>query len=227
MKSARTKIASIIQFPIFGIGFENLITRIPDVEYMGEIGGENATEFLKKNKVDIVFLSLRDELHPSDKLFRDLKSFAPGLRIAIFLNSVVRDNVKALLDAGVNALLQKTIDQMELDYAIKVIMNSGLFVSQEISSQMVNTMIDEQQNNMSEKIRKYNLTPRELQVMSMVFQEYSNQEIAVRLKISTRTVEAHRTNILNKTGIKNSVGLAKFVIDNKLDKQPDFMKYLK
>jgi DNA-binding CsgD family transcriptional regulator len=60
------------------------------------------------------------------------------------------------------------------------------------------------------------LTPRELDVLRYIIDEHTNQEIAEKLFISIRTVDAHRRNLLEKTGSRNTAGLVKFAIKNNL-----------
>ena len=56
------------------------------------------------------------------------------------------------------------------------------------------------------------LTPREIEVASLICAEYSTKQIASKLKISLRTVEAHRYNIFRKLGVKSSIGLFKYAL---------------
>lgn len=60
------------------------------------------------------------------------------------------------------------------------------------------------------------MTPRELDVLRYIIDEHTNQEIAEKLFISIRTVDAHRRNLLEKTGSRNTAGLVKFAIKNNL-----------
>jgi len=56
------------------------------------------------------------------------------------------------------------------------------------------------------------LTPRELEVVQLIWQEYTAKEIAAKLRISPRTIEAHRWNICQKIGAKTTVGIVKFAL---------------
>jgi DNA-binding CsgD family transcriptional regulator len=64
------------------------------------------------------------------------------------------------------------------------------------------------------------LTPREIEVLELIAQEFSNQEIADRLFISIRTVDTHRRNMLEKLGVRNTAGLVRYAIKNGLLKEP-------
>ena len=56
------------------------------------------------------------------------------------------------------------------------------------------------------------LTPREIDVVRLIWEEFSTKEIAVKLRISPRTVEAHRWNIAVKLGVKSTIGIIKFAL---------------
>ena len=72
-------------------------------------------------------------------------------------------------------------------------------------------------NFMEEKtVNTIILTNREKEIIKLIYDEYSNAEIAEELSISIHTVEAHRKNIFKKTGAKNIVGLVKYAIKNTL-----------
>ena len=63
--------------------------------------------------------------------------------------------------------------------------------------------------------REYGLTPREQEVLLLIAEGHSNTEIGKQLEISPRTVDSHRTNIRNKTGIHNLAGMIRFAYQNK------------
>jgi DNA-binding CsgD family transcriptional regulator len=67
-----------------------------------------------------------------------------------------------------------------------------------------------------EQDAKIELTAREMEVLELIVREHSNQEIADKLSISVRTVDAHRRNLLEKTRVRNTAGLVKYSINNKL-----------
>ena len=64
-----------------------------------------------------------------------------------------------------------------------------------------------------------NLTQREKEILELIFEEVSTVEIAKKLNISKRTVDAHRRSIIKKTGTSNLIGLYKYALKNKLAKQ--------
>ena len=66
------------------------------------------------------------------------------------------------------------------------------------------------------KMREVKLSPREKEVLQLILQEYTNEEIATAMKISKRTVETHRKHIFRKTGAKSIVGIVKYGLFKRL-----------
>ena len=71
-------------------------------------------------------------------------------------------------------------------------------------------------------INNEDLSKREIEVLKLICDEYTSQEIADKLFISKRTVEGHRQKVIDKIGAKNTVGLVVYAITNKLYTLPDF-----
>ena len=67
-------------------------------------------------------------------------------------------------------------------------------------------------------LNEHNLTEREQEVLRLIAEGHSNKEIGLNLEISPRTVDSHRTNIRNKTGIHNLAGMIRYAYKNKLIK---------
>ena len=217
MESNVINTASLIEFHIFQLGFSDLLKRIESVFYQGNFEKETIYELMQKQNPDILFISLKENLEAME-LIEKLREEHVKTKVAVFLDSLDQEMIRIYMNLGIHGLIIKSIDRAELEYALQVISRGGLFVSQEISSQVFSSLIRRDSGSISERVKKFHLTPREIEIMLLVFQEYANHEIAQRLKISPRTVEAHRNNILNKTRVKSSIGLAKFVIEHKLDR---------
>jgi DNA-binding CsgD family transcriptional regulator len=74
----------------------------------------------------------------------------------------------------------------------------------------------ESKKSTASSIDKYSLTKRELEILKLITEEKTNDEISSLLFIAKRTVDSHRQNLLNKLGVKNTVGLTKIAMELKL-----------
>ena len=132
---------------------------------------------------------------------RDLHKQVPILVVSM---NVQAQKVKAALSYGANGFVPKDAPRHILTHAIQQVMAGKQFLTPVIEESIL------QETDVSEEQILKDLTFREKEILGLVAQELANQEIADKLKISKRTVETHRKNIMRKLGVKNSVGLAKF-----------------
>lgn len=115
-------------------------------------------------------------------------------------------------EMGIRGYLLKTCDSEELIFAInKVLKGQTYYTGQLLSSGELDSTAD---GNAIAKIAQ--LTKRELEIISLICQGYSNSRIATELFISSSTVDNHRTNIMRKLGVHNVASLIRFCISNKI-----------
>ena len=126
------------------------------------------------------------------------------------------EHIKNMLSAGAKGYILKNSGKEELVAAIKKVMAGQNYFSDEIKNLIMMEMVKKKSS--SDKIlgEKVPLTSRELEILELILQEFTNQEIAEKLFISVRTVDAHRRNLLEKTGARNTAGLVKFGLENHL-----------
>jgi len=117
--------------------------------------------------------------------------------------------VKSMLDNGASGYILKSAGRNEMISAIKTVHGGATFLSSAVSLSLLKGLNQTEENSAHVK-----LTPREIEVLKLIASGYTNHEIADTLYISSRTVDTHRRNLLEKLGLKNSAGLARFAIKN-------------
>ena len=121
-----------------------------------------------------------------------------------------RAMIERVLRLGGDGYLLKNAHFDEVVKALQTVHNGQSYFASEVTEIIMRSF---QSNKVIGEIK---LTPREKEVLQLICQEMTTQEIADRLYLSSHTVESHRKNLLGKTGCKNSVGLLRFAIDNGL-----------
>ena len=96
--------------------------------------------------------------------------------------------------------------------AVTDVLNDNTHYGREV----LNVMLQKIQTDKKREEVKKVLSARELEILQLIIEEYSSEEIGEKLFISKRTVETHRANILEKTGCHNIIGLIKYAVRNKL-----------
>lgn len=124
-------------------------------------------------------------------------------------------HIKRMLNYGIQGYLLKSTSEEEIKKAIVEVAQGGTYYSQEVTTIIMNNLRGEKAKG-SRMALEIPLTPREKEVLHLIVKEYSNQEIGDELFISVRTVDAHKRNLLEKTGAKNMAGLALYAIEKRL-----------
>lgn len=200
---------------IFRDGIISLFSDVSDVE-VADIAS-NGLEVLTKYKAtqpDIVLLDLSMPEMPGLEVISALKRLAPESKILVLSMHTGEFYVQKAMQAGVNGYLPKqNTNREEMMKAIRAIYNGESYFHESISG-ITENIIQNKPLVMDEATKEdYSLlTNREKEIIWLVVEGYSNPEIAGKLFVHIRTVETHKTNIMQKLGLKNSVELVKFAI---------------
>ena len=143
-----------------------------------------------------------------------IKSSFPDMYVIVLSVNEDPKDIKQAYQAGASGYLLKKIGKEELSTAIREIYGGKLYYNQEV----LKAILSEESKKRDTFIIKPNevlarLTPRETEIVKLLVKEYSSQEIATMLHISTGTVETHRHNILRKLDVKSTIGVVKFAIE--------------
>jgi len=124
-------------------------------------------------------------------------------------------HIKKMLNYGIQGYILKSSGEQEIKKAICEVASGNTYYSQEVTTIIMNNLRGDKSRN-SRMAVDIPLTKREHEVLHLIVKEYSNQEIADSLFISVRTVDAHKRNLLEKTGAKNMAGLAVYALEKRI-----------
>ncbi len=140
----------------------------------------------------------------------------PSIKI-IILSVYGEDRfVTHLMELGVNAYLFKNVEPEEVERAIRTVMDKDFYFNEAFLNAMKNRLTNKRQKILLTDNIPSTLTAREIEVLKLICKQNTAQEIAEQLFISVRTVDGHRNNLLEKTGVRNSAGLVLFAIKHRL-----------
>tara|TARA_R100001143_G_scaffold44720_1_gene40086 strand:+ start:2651 stop:3298 length:648 start_codon:yes stop_codon:yes gene_type:complete len=147
------------------------------------------------------------------ELMKELKKINPSALAIVITQSNEISHLHQSLKAGVMGYLTKNGSENELADIIKSVADGNQAFGKTISELMAGKYADIAQR--SKPISKKNITKREREVLKLIVEGYTSAEIAKRLYISVRTVETHRSNLMNKLELKNTAALVRYALEEK------------
>ncbi|WP_075589817.1 response regulator transcription factor [Labilibacter marinus] len=200
---------------IFREGIKALLSKEKEVESITEASnGNEVLDLVSSNQYDVIILDIDMGTPNGIEVTDKLTQAYPNTNILILSMLGLPEFIMQALELGAKGYLLKNAGKDELLTAIKCVAKGDSYFSREVSVSLMKQI----QNPQSQRSKKkaVPLSKREVEILKLISQEYSNQEIAAKLFISNRTVDTHRRNLLEKLGIKNNVGLVKYAINNGL-----------
>jgi DNA-binding NarL/FixJ family response regulator len=173
--------------------------------------GEDAIKYVLKNKYDIVLIDYQLPKMSGMETVEKILLYKPATKILALSNYDELTYINNMLKAGVSGYILKNIEPVELISAIKTILDDRIFYSNEVAVKLI-----ESKKRTNAGIDRYSLTKRELEILKLIAQEKTNDEMSSLLFIAKRTVDSHRQNLLRKLGVKNTAGLIKSAIEMKI-----------
>lgn len=191
--------------PIMRLGLSQLIQAEDDLEVCGEAStAREALDFFGSHSADLIILDIALPDKDGVELLKDLRSLRPEL--AALIVSMHDENLYAerVLRAGAKGYVMKQEAPGNLIKAIRTVLSGNVFVSPNIAARIVQNFASSGGSSSSPVGR---LTDRELEVFRLIGQGFGSREIAGKLKISSRTVDAHRAHIKEKLGLRDATEL--------------------
>ncbi|WP_044875390.1 response regulator transcription factor [Pseudomonas sp. LFM046] len=200
------RIALIDDHVLVRDGVKSLLSALPHFEVVAQAeSGAEALELVASTELDLLLVDIGLKDMNGLELTRELCSLYPGIKILILSMYDNQEYVRTSINAGAFGYVLKNAPSTELIAAIEAIVAGGSFYSPEIARKLATNVRDENE-----------LTPRELQVLSMLAKGLNNKEVARELDISVRTVETYRLSIRRKLSIDTPAALVKYALEHGL-----------
>ncbi len=201
--SDKIKIFIVDDHDIFRKGLSVMIESFDFAEVVAE--ASNGIEFIEKIDsvdFDIVFMDIKMPKLNGIVTTEKAVKIKPLIKIAAMTMFGEEQYLRSMLDAGAIGFLLKNIKQAELELAIKMINEEKSYFSQEMLSFFTKSVSTNSGTSLIDDLSK-----REIELLQLIANGLSNKEISEKLFVSIRTVEWHKTNLLQKTNSKNIINL--------------------
>lgn len=202
-------------------GIKALLQDAPEIAISGEASnGKELLERLSSTETDIILMDISIPDISGIELTKQVIKNHPDIKVLILSMYIQEDFIVNAIAAGAKGYLPKNTTRHELLNAITKIYEGNEYYSDAISKIILENYISnvrkpkelEPVNDKEDDV----LSSREKQILQMVVEGQSNQEIADKLFISIRTVESHKNHIMQKLGIKSTVDLIKYALRNNI-----------
>jgi DNA-binding NarL/FixJ family response regulator len=172
-------------------------------------------ESLKITPVQVLIINMHTCNAQVINLITQINTVFPKVRILVISINNAEDVVLKTIKAGAKGFLAKDTTRTDLVEAIFTLRNGHDYYSNTITLLLLKKYLTSLKTpDVRPEIR--NLSPREIEIMKMWGNSYTNKEIADRLFLSVRTVETHKNHIMQKLNLKTSVDMVKFAIRNNI-----------
>lgn len=170
--------------------------------------GQSILSYLEESDLDVILMDIQMPGLNGIDLCKQVSKAYPGVKVIAFSSFDDSTYVKQIIRAGARGYLLKNTDRNTIVKAIESVMDGESFMDETIKK----ILLQETLTGHRRSIFEVPLTKREKEILKLIAEGSSNQEIAEVLFISLRTVETHRLNINQKLDVKNTAGLVKEAI---------------
>jgi DNA-binding NarL/FixJ family response regulator len=176
--------------------------------------GEEAITACKGHDIDLVIMDINmpemNGIEATQQIMDNLKD----IKVLALTMMDEDEHIRKMIEAGASGYILKSSDKNELVDAITTILDGRHYFSDDATQSVMLDLV--KSGTQKQDTDPANLTDREIEVLELICKQLTNQQIAGKLHISIRTVDAHRRNLLQKTGAKNTAGLVTYAIRHQL-----------
>ena len=192
-------------------GLKLLVNARSDMEVIGEAdNGRKALQLAEEFSPDVVVMDISMPELNGLQATKKLKDKCPKVRVLILTRHTEPGYLQELLQAGASGYVLKQSKSEELIRAILAVAAGQTYLDPAVTERAVTQLRESGQD--TRKVPNANLTAREADVLRLIALGYVNKEVAARLNLSVKTVEAHKSNAMNKMGMKSRVDIVRYAM---------------
>lgn len=212
------KVAIADDHKIFRSGVINTLTPYENISVVFEAeDGEHLLEIMQQQQPDVILMDLKMPKMDGIQATIKVREKYPQVKV-IILTMYEDDNfIVHLVENGANAYLLKNSEPEEIYEAICTTFDKGFYFNENVNLALLKKVLHKNKQQFKPTFKnEVQLSDRELEVLKLICNEFTTQEISEKIFLSPRTVEGLRQKLLEKLNVKNTVGLVLYAFRNSL-----------
>jgi DNA-binding NarL/FixJ family response regulator len=198
-------------------GLRSMMLNLDDIQIVGSVpSGEDAINEARQNRPDVILMDIMMAGMTGIEATRWIKEFDPTIKVILVTMEISKDYVSAGIKSGVDGYLPKDVSKDVVIEAVRTVAGGNKFFNDAIMKLVFEDFYSHEKLKPTQKKLPNELTNREYEVLCWAATGKTNKEVAEGLFISVKTVETHKTKILEKLGLRNTSELIKYAIANKI-----------
>jgi DNA-binding NarL/FixJ family response regulator len=209
------KVILVDDHKMFREGLKFALSQMDGIEVIGEASdGKQFLEVLELKKPDVVLMDISMPRMDGVEATESALRIDPAIKIITLSMFSDADYYQKMVAVGTKGFLVKETGIEELKNAIQIVYDGGTYFSQQLLQNIISNISNPVVRSSRSKV--VDLTRREEEVLELICKGYSNKEVADALFISQKTVEGHKSNLMEKTNTKSAINLMLFAIKHQL-----------
>jgi DNA-binding NarL/FixJ family response regulator len=198
-------------------GVQSILEPISDIAVIGSVpSAEDAINAVREARPDVIVMDIMMSGMTGIEAARWIKGSDPTIKVILLAMEISKGYVSAGIKSGVDGYLPKDVDKETLVKSIRTVHEGGRFFDDAIIKLVFEDFYSHEKLKSDDKKLPDDLTKREYEVLGLIAAGKTTRELAEYLFISPKTVETHKSHIMEKLGLVNTAGLVKYAIKNKI-----------
>lgn len=200
-------------------GIKSLLEKETDIAVIAEVGdAESVLQYLQQNPLpDVIVTAITFPKMDGIQLTAEIKQLYPAIKVLILSRIEEEKYILQAFKAGAMGYMLKSVNANELTFGLRYLASTNQrYLCNEIALKLLDKLLQLTPAHTDGVGLPSDISKREIEVLVLISQGFTNEEVAGKLFTSKRTIESHRQSLINKTGTRNTAALVRYAVLNQI-----------